>query len=85
MATSTPDGRTRAWVLDLVVGGTVGGVVGSIVAVNVVIFAGMDRGYESSPADVFEQNPLVGLLVLVVLLGGPVLGVMTARRIRRGR
>lgn len=85
MATSRTGGKTRGWVLDLVVGGLTGGIVGAIVAVNVVIFAGTDRGYESSPAEVFGQNALVGVLVVVVLLGGPVLGVVTARRIRRGR
>ncbi|HYO85501.1 MAG TPA: hypothetical protein VES01_03440 [Dermatophilaceae bacterium] len=85
MATSTTEGKTRGWVLDLVVGGLTGGVVGAIVAVNVVIFAGIDRGYESSLADVFRESALVGVLVVVVLLGVPVLGVVTARRIRRGR
>ena len=85
MATSTTEGRTRGWVLDIVVGLLAGGSVGAVVAVNVVIFAGTDRGYEASLADVFRQNALVGLLVVAVLFAGPVLGVMIARRVRRRR
>ncbi len=85
MATSTTEGRTRGWVLDIVVGLLAGGSVGAVVAVNVVIFAGPEQGYEASLADVFRQNALVGLLVVAVLLAGPVLGVMIARRVRRRR
>jgi hypothetical protein len=79
----TPDQR-RAWLADVLVGGLVGGVIGAIVAVNVVIFGGIDRGYEATPAQVFRENTVVGILMVTVFVAGPVVGVATARR-RRAR
>lgn len=73
------------WLADAVVGGIVGGVVGAVVAVNLVIYAGIDRGYEASIADVFRQNLLVGIATVTILAAGPVVGVVAARRLRRGR
>jgi len=69
----------------VVVGGLVGGVVGAIVAVNLVIFAGIDGGYEASLPEVFEQSPLTGFGAVLVLVAGPVLGVIVARSMRRHR
>jgi hypothetical protein len=77
--------RTRGWLVDTVVGGIVGGVVGAIVAVNFVIFAGIDGGYEARIADVFRQNVIAGVVTVIVLLAGPVFGVVGARRLRRNR
>lgn len=77
--------RWRSWLGDVVVGGFVGGVIGAIVAVNVVIFSGIDRGYEASLADVFRQNWVIGCLTVAVLISGPVLGVVVARRMRKRR
>lgn len=71
--------------VDVIVGLVVGGLVAAVVAVNVVIFSGIDEGYEASPTDVFEQNALVGALVVVVLVAGPVLGVLAVRGLRRPR
>jgi hypothetical protein len=72
-------------VVDVVVGLVVGGLVAAVVAVNVVIFSGIDEGYEASPGEVFEQNALVGALVVAVLIAGPVLGVVALRALRRRR
>lgn len=69
--------------IDVVVGLVVGGLVAAVVAVNVVIFSGIDEGYEASPTDVFEQSALVGVLVVAVLVAGPVLGVLALRALRR--
>lgn len=69
-------------VLVTIVGVVVGFVVGAIVAVNVVIYSGIDRGYEASPSDVFSQNPVAGILALAALIAGPVTGVYLARRVR---
>lgn len=80
--TTRDEGRARRWARDGL-GLLVGGLVGAVVAVNVVIYTGMDRGYESSLADVFDQNPLVGVVVLVILLAGPALGILLARRVSR--
>lgn len=73
------------WVVDVLLGVVIGGIVGAIVAVNVVIFSGIDSGYESSLADVFSYNPFVGVLVVAVLVAGPIVGVVVARRLRRNR
>lgn len=69
--------------MDVLIGGISGGVAGAIVAVNVVITAGIDAGYEATPIDVFRENALVGVVTMVILVGGPVLGVVLARRLRR--
>jgi len=77
--------RTRGWAMDLIIGGVVGGVVGGIAAVNLVIFSGIEPGYEATIPEIFAQNALVGVLTLVLLGGGPVGGVILARRARRRR
>ncbi|WP_299441410.1 hypothetical protein [uncultured Phycicoccus sp.] len=81
--TSTTRSRTRGWVVDVLLGGIPGAVLGGIVAVNVVIFSGIDRGYEASIAEVFRENAVVGVVTVLVLLAGPVLGVWAVRRLRR--
>lgn len=73
------------WLVDLVVGGIVGGVVGAVAAVNLVIFSGIERGYEANLVEVFQQSPVVGVIVVALLLGGPVLGVLFARTVRHKR
>lgn len=65
------------------VGIAIGGLVGAIVAVNIVIYAGIERGYEASIPDVFRQNALVGVLTVATLIAGPVVGVLVMRRRRR--
>jgi len=74
--------KAPGWLSDLLVGGVAGGIVGAVVSVNLVIFSGVDDGYQASPGDVFGHNPAVGLLALVVLIGAPVIGVILARRRR---
>ena len=44
-------------VTNTVVGAIIGFAVGAIVAVNVVIAAGVDRGYQASIPEVFETQP----------------------------
>jgi len=73
------------WFVDIVAGGIVGGVAGAIVAVNLVIYAGIDRGYEATIAEVFRQSVVVGVFTVAVLVAGPVVGVWIARRLRRRR
>jgi hypothetical protein len=77
--------RRRGWLVDILLGGVIGGVVGAIVAVNVVIYSGIDRGYEATIPEVFRQNMLVGILTVAILVGAPVLGVAVARRVRRAQ
>ena len=75
----------KGWLLDLTVGGLGGGVVGAIAAVNFVIFTGIEQGYEASLAEVFQHNLVAGIITVMILIAGPVLGVLTARRLRRRR
>lgn len=75
---------TRALVLDVVWGVVLGGIAGAIVAVNVVIFSGIEGGYEASIPEVFRQSPVIGVVAVVVLAAGPIAGVVLARR-RRSR
>lgn len=75
----------KAWLLDLAAGGMVGGAVSAVVAVNVVIYSGIEQGYEASLVEVFQYNPIVGVVTVAILVSGPVLGVMAARRLRRNR
>jgi hypothetical protein len=67
---------------DLLLGGLVGGLIGAIVAVNVVIFSGIEQGYQASLPEVFRYNLAIGLLVVAMLVAGPVLGAIAARRLR---
>lgn len=76
---------TRGWLIDLLVGGVTGGLAGAVVAVNVVIYSGIEEGYEASLIEVFEQNFAVGIVTVAILLAGPILGVVSARRLRHKR
>jgi len=62
------------------VGIVVGATVGGVIAVNLVIFSGIDSGYESSIGDVFAYNGVVGLIVVAVLVAGPFVGGLLAWR-----
>ncbi len=71
----------RVFVLvTIFVGIVVGAAVGGVIAVNLVIFSGIDSGYESSIGDVFAYNAVVGLIVMVVLVAGPIVGGFFAWR-----
>ncbi len=74
--------RRLITVLVTIAGVVIGLVVGAIVAVNIVIYSGIDRGYEASPSEVFSQNPVVGILALAALVAGPVTGAYLTRRVR---
>jgi len=69
-------------VIDLLVGGLVGLVIGWVAALNLVIYAGTERGYETSLATVFDHQPFVGVAAVALLVAGPVVGVAIARRTR---
>jgi hypothetical protein len=66
-------------------GGLTGAAIGVIAAVNFVIFTGIEQGYESSLVEVFEYSVIAGIVTVTILLAGPVLGVLVARRLRRSR
>jgi hypothetical protein len=74
--------HTRGRIIGTLAGAIIGLVVGGIVAVNLVIFAGVDQGYEASLPEVFETNVLLGLATVAVLIAGPIVGVIVALRIR---
>jgi hypothetical protein len=71
--------------VDVGVGGLIGGLVALIAAWNLLIYLGVEGGYEASLGDAFAHNPLVGALVAAVLAAGPVIGTSMARRQRRKR
>ena len=73
------------WLVDVLAGGFIGGIVGGIAAINLVIFAGIEPGYEATLPEVFSQSWVVGIVTVVVLMAGPIVGVIVARRIRRRR
>lgn len=75
----------RGWLVDMVVGGLGGLVVAWIVAVNLVIYLGVEGGYQAGPGDVFEHSWTLGIVVVAVLVAGPVLAVTYMRRQRRQR
>ena len=61
-------------------GAIIGTAVGAVIAVNLVIFSGIDSGYESSITDVFAYNDFVGIIVVAVLAAGPIVGGLLAWR-----
>lgn len=69
----------RRALIRMAVGVVVGTVVGAIVAVNVIIFSGIDEGYQASIGDVFAESPLFGIVAVVALVGGPIGGLLIAR------
>jgi uncharacterized membrane protein len=73
------------WLRDLSIGVVAGGIVGAIAAVNFVIFSGMERGYESTIAEIFRQSVVAGIVTVGLLLAGPIVGVWLMRRRRRLR
>jgi hypothetical protein len=77
------ESRMRARLVDVAVGGLIGGIIGAIVAVNFVIYVGIEGGYQATIPDVFRQNVIAGLITVAILIGGPALGVVVARRQRR--
>lgn len=78
--------RVRSgWVLDIVVGGGVGVLVAAVVTLNLMIYLGPESGYQTSLVELFAHSLPAGLLVTAVLVTGPVLGVLLARRWRRNR
>ena len=75
----------RGWLIDVGAGGLIGGIVGLIVAWNLMIYLGVEGGYEASLGDAFEHSVIAGILVTVALVSGPVAGIWVARRQRRRR
>ncbi|MFP3883018.1 MAG: hypothetical protein ACLFRT_08445 [Actinomycetota bacterium] len=73
------------WFVDLVAGGLGGLVIAWIVAVNLVIYLGVEGGYQAGPGDVFEHSWILGTVVVAILAAGPVLAVTYMRRQRRQR
>lgn len=74
--------------LDLVIGALVGTVIGGIVALNLIIFAGTDRGYEAGIGELLAERPLVAAIALAILVISPFVGIVVAKRSgspRRGR
>lgn len=78
-------GDFREWLVDLGVGGLGGLLVAWIVAVNLVIYLGVEGGYQAGPGDVFEHSWVLGIIVVAIVLAGPALGVTYMRRQRRQR
>ena len=78
----TETGRRRVWVR-YIVGGVGGAVVGGVAALNVMIYSGVEGGYEAGLGALFEHNPLAGSAAVALLVAGPLLGVLTARWMQR--
>ncbi|MDX2342382.1 MAG: hypothetical protein QNL12_00920 [Acidimicrobiia bacterium] len=79
---SNADSPLGQWLRDIFVGGVAGLLIGMVLAVNIVIFSGIDGGYEASPAEVFAENPIVGTVAAIVLAGAPIAGIAWLRRRR---
>ncbi|HKX76862.1 MAG TPA: hypothetical protein VJR05_15875 [Acidimicrobiia bacterium] len=75
--------RMRHRLVDLVVGVFAGALIAAVLAVNMVIYSGIPQGYEAGLVEVFNYNSLLGIAVVIVLLAGPLLGVLTMVRLRR--
>lgn len=58
-------------------------VVAFIVMLNLHIAVGLEEGYAASPAEVWDFSPVLTVADVVLLVGGPLLGVFAAHRLRR--
>lgn len=83
--TQNPRASLIGWVVDVTLGSVAGFIVGAILAVNIVIFSGVDDGYQASVRQVFSQKPLAGVLAGLVLILLPLVAVIGLRRVRRSR
>ena len=63
----------------------VGALIGAIVAVNVVIFSGTDRGYETTIPELFRENVFLGIVTVAILAAGPIVGAIYGRNDWRRR
>ncbi len=54
-----------------------------IVMLNLHITVGLEEGYAASPAQVWGFSPLLTAADVVLLVGGPLLGLYAAHRIHR--
>lgn len=63
-----------------VLGGAVGALVGAIAAVNIVIFSGIEDGYEATPAQVFDESPVVGIIAALAFCVCIGIGALVAGR-----
>lgn len=81
------DGQNRSrrsgWLLDGLVGVVAGGVVGAIVAVNFIITIGI--GYDVGIGGVFEHSLIAGVITMLILISGPLLGILMMRWLRQRR
>jgi hypothetical protein len=71
--------------VDAIAGGLIGGAIGWVVAVNLIIYSGVERGYEAGIGDVFNHSVILGVVVVALWVAGPVVGVALARRRRHRR
>ncbi|MGA7097589.1 MAG: hypothetical protein WB245_08490 [Acidimicrobiia bacterium] len=69
--------------MDTLVGVVAGGIVGAIAAVNFIITIGI--GYDVSIGEVFDHSTIAGVVMVLILLAGPVIGVVAMRWLRRRR
>jgi hypothetical protein len=60
-----------------------GFVIAVIVILNLHILVGLEDGYASSPADVFEWSSLLAVGDIALLVAGPVLGIFAISRLHR--
>jgi hypothetical protein len=74
--------RSRDILVDVLAGGLFGGLVGAVVAINFVLIIGVDQGYEASLGEVFSHSVIAGIVTLGILLAGPIVGFLVARRRR---
>jgi len=75
----------RQWLVDVIGGGVIGGVLGLVAAWNVAILLGPPSGYEAPLEEVFARSALAGVLWILALVGGPVAGIVVARKQRHKR
>jgi hypothetical protein len=61
------------------------GIVGAIVAVNVVIYSGIDDGYDATLGEVFYRTPAVGVVAVALALLGLLAGIAVAPYLRNRR
>lgn len=76
MGPDRPSVRHRA--VTGLLGGLLGAIVGAVFAVNLVIFSGVEGGYEASLSDVYHQRPIIAVLVVVALVVSPIVGAKLA-------
>ncbi len=77
--------KSRDWLIDVGVGVILGGFLGVVVVIALAAFSGVERQGEAGLLELLGNNPGFAFGTVAALLGGPLLGTLLTRSLRKNR